>query len=259
MSNPPEASRECLTSSDYERIFAVLEHCSAAESLEQLKQLLMDALHEHFKFPNTTFLTGPTFVTAFADAEPVTTGRITPIIDEYQALWYQTDVFGTAQSLAKVRRTHAISHTHLGRIPSEARTYLQDFLFRHRLHSTGLMHLKLRHDAHGLVGIFDSEGRELTASHIASLGLLAPQLSNLAKTLPGHQAPCWRDKLTPRQRELADLLADGLTNDEIAATLVLSVDTVKKYVSRIFTLLRVRNRAEFVRLVMEDRLVSDDA
>ena len=58
--------------------------CAAAPTLSEFKHTLMDALHEHYRFPNTTFLTGPTFCGAFADPDPVTTGRITPIIDEYQ-------------------------------------------------------------------------------------------------------------------------------------------------------------------------------
>lgn len=47
----------------------------------------------------------------------------------------------------------------------------------------------------------------------------------------------------------------GLTTDEIAATLSLELDTVKKYVSRIFTITRVRNRVEFVKLVYADQPV----
>lgn len=58
--------------------------CAAAPTLSEFKHTLMDALHEHYRFANTTFLTGPTFCGAFADPDPVTTGRITPIIDEYQ-------------------------------------------------------------------------------------------------------------------------------------------------------------------------------
>jgi len=51
----------------------------------------MVALHDHYGCPNTTFLAGPTFTTAFADPNPVTTGRITPILDDYQAHWYLDD------------------------------------------------------------------------------------------------------------------------------------------------------------------------
>jgi DNA-binding CsgD family transcriptional regulator len=243
-----------LSAADYDRVFAILDYCSAARTLDQLKNLLMVALHDHYGCPNTTFLSGPTFTTAFADPNPVTTGRITPILDEYQAHWYLDDVFATAQSRATLLASPAITHTQLADVPSQSATYLRDFLYRKRLHSASVMHLELAHGGHGLVGIFDSEGKDLSGRDIAGLGILGRQLSLLCQTLPGQREPGWREKLTPRQIDLAELLADGHTNDEIAAILSLSPDTVKKYVSRILAVLHVRNRAEFVKLVYEQKL-----
>lgn len=248
-------TRDPLPSAEYERIFAVLDTVAAAPTLGEFKHTLMDALHEHYRFPNTTFLTGPTFRGAFADPDPVTTGRITPIIDEYQTGWYRTDMFASPQSFDALRRSSAISHTQLRQLPSTAIEYLEEFLYRRRLRSAAVLHLGLANDCHGLVGVFDSEGKDLPPSQIHALGLLARQLSTRAKTLPGSMRPGWRDRLTPRQRDIGELVADGLTNDEIAATLSLELDTVKKYVSRIFTITRVRNRVEFVKLVYADQPV----
>jgi DNA-binding NarL/FixJ family response regulator len=52
--------------------------------------------------------------------------------------------------------------------------------------------------------------------------------------------------LTPREREVLELIATGLTNDEIADRLVLGAGTVKTHVNHIFLKLGVRNRAEVV-------------
>lgn len=49
--------------------------------------------------------------------------------------------------------------------------------------------------------------------------------------------------LTPRQREVLNLLACGMTNNEIAKELVVTVNTVKKHVLAIFSTLKVNTRA----------------
>ena len=52
--------------------------------------------------------------------------------------------------------------------------------------------------------------------------------------------------LTAREREVLELIATGLTNDEIAERLVLGVGTIKTHVNHIFLKLGIRNRAEAV-------------
>ncbi|MBK1785292.1 response regulator [Prauserella cavernicola] len=62
--------------------------------------------------------------------------------------------------------------------------------------------------------------------------------------------------LTEREREVTALVAAGLSNDEIAARLVLSPATAKTHVSRIMTKLAVRDRAQLVVLAYESAMVT---
>ncbi|MGS2807586.1 response regulator transcription factor [Nocardia sp. MW-W600-9] len=55
------------------------------------------------------------------------------------------------------------------------------------------------------------------------------------------------DPRTPREREVRDLAAAGLTNREIATRLVLSERTVETHVRNILAELGVTNRAELAR------------
>ncbi|SCF13617.1 DNA-binding response regulator, NarL/FixJ family, contains REC and HTH domains [Micromonospora viridifaciens] len=61
--------------------------------------------------------------------------------------------------------------------------------------------------------------------------------------------------LTEREREVMALVAAGLSNDEIAARLVLSPATAKTHVSRIMTKAQARDRAQLVILAYESGLI----
>jgi two-component system, NarL family, response regulator DevR len=63
--------------------------------------------------------------------------------------------------------------------------------------------------------------------------------------LRGHRAPEERQpRLTKRHQELLELLADGLTNREIAGRLHLAEKTVRNYISELLTELGMRHRTE---------------
>jgi DNA-binding NarL/FixJ family response regulator len=63
------------------------------------------------------------------------------------------------------------------------------------------------------------------------------------------------DRLTSREREIVALVAEGLSNDEIAARLVVSPATAKTHVSRAMVKLAARDRAQLVVLAYETGLV----
>lgn len=72
---------------------------------------------------------------------------------------------------------------------------------------------------------------------------------------PARQLTALLDQLTEREREVVALVAAGLSNDEIAARLVVSPATAKTHVSRAMVKLGVRDRAQVVVLAYESGLV----
>jgi len=59
---------------------------------------------------------------------------------------------------------------------------------------------------------------------------------------PSHPFP----ELTEREREVLNLIARGLTNTEIATTLIISQKTVRNHISNIFSKLQVVDRAQAI-------------
>jgi DNA-binding NarL/FixJ family response regulator len=91
--------------------------------------------------------------------------------------------------------------------------------------------------------------------------LLAPEVTRqlvgryAARIRPARTSPD-DSPLTPRELEVLRLIADGLSNTEIAAALVISQETVKTYVSRILAKLGLRDRVQVVVHAYRHGLVS---
>lgn len=106
--------------------------------------------------------------------------------------------------------------------------------------------------------------RLIAAIHTIAAGdaLLAPAVTrrviDRVASAPGTDPAAGRRLrvLTPRERDVLELAARGLTNGEIAAALVVEESTVKTHVKRILAKLDLRDRVQAVILAYEAGLVS---
>jgi DNA-binding NarL/FixJ family response regulator len=65
------------------------------------------------------------------------------------------------------------------------------------------------------------------------------------------------DDLTPREAEVRSLIAAGLSNSEIASTLVVSEATVKTHINHVFSKIGARDRAQAVHYAYTHKLAGD--
>jgi DNA-binding NarL/FixJ family response regulator len=94
--------------------------------------------------------------------------------------------------------------------------------------------------------------RALAAGH----AYLSPSISNTVLTDYRQQVGEAGDKLTTREREVLQLLAEGLTAKEIAKRLDISAYTVDAHRSRILRKLQISSIGELVRYAMRNGLIS---
>ncbi|HJY94456.1 MAG TPA: tetratricopeptide repeat protein, partial [Streptosporangiaceae bacterium] len=97
---------------------------------------------------------------------------------------------------------------------------------------------------------------EAMAHEIANPQLLAQVTAALAETAGGAPGPL-PGNLTARQAEVLRLLADGLSNKEIAARLYLSPGTVERHLATIYRKLGLGGRVEAARYAVEHGLAQN--
>ena len=126
----------------------------------------------------------------------------------------------------------------------------------------------LRAGASGFM-LKDAPPEEIAAAvRIVASGeaLLAPTVTRAVieefarqQPTPQRTPPAAVAELTPREREVFDLLARGLSNPEICDQLVISEATTKTHVARIFQKLGLRDRVQAVIYAYETGLVRVDS
>ncbi len=122
----------------------------------------------------------------------------------------------------------------------------------------------LRSGASGFLIKDADPGELLRAIRVVAQGdsLLSPTVTRrvigeFAKRPARHPAPDPRiGLLTEREREVVALVAEGLTNEEIAERLVLSPATVRTHVSRAMVKLHARDRAQLVVFAFQSGLAT---
>ncbi|MCL2535397.1 MAG: LuxR C-terminal-related transcriptional regulator [Nocardiaceae bacterium] len=224
-----------LRTTDYRRVFEVLDRCADVRTVPEFRTRIVDAMIDVFPVRIATCFVGRDYASQFADPDATLAGaeaweRKRSV---YQKDWARFDIFGTPEARRRLEARRVASLTDLRDLPEESAVYVRDYLDAWRMRSVNAMSLDLPGQARALVGLFDNDEDALGPRDLTALQLLARQLSVLTRGLVPAPRRDLLAALTERQWEVAQLVADGLSNAAIARRLTLTEDTVKKYVSRI--------------------------
>lgn len=100
----------------------------------------------------------------------------------------------------------------------------------------------------------DTLGDAIRSAH-AGHSTLAPEATQ-ALIKNKSRPPKLGHDLSPREREVLTLVVEGLSNEEIAERLVISVNTVRKHVSACMSKLEAANRAQVAAQAVRHQIVS---
>jgi LuxR family maltose regulon positive regulatory protein len=84
---------------------------------------------------------------------------------------------------------------------------------------------------------------------------LKQYMQRLLDAFPGEDYSKWKNPLTPREVDVVRLLSQGLTYDQIANELTISLNTLKYHIKNIFSKLDVHNRTEAVLIAKKFELI----
>lgn len=194
----------------------------------------------------------------FEDLAPLTVGKTAKMLPEYQDRWARYDIFGSPAAMRQLVSSGLSSLDELqsmGQVPAAAEAYVRYFLLSTwRMQTAAALRLELSSGHTALLGMFDPEPGKIGASEAATLRVLSKQLSAMARGLPASRPQAALTRLSERQRQVVQLVADGLSNARIAEILSLAEDSVKKYVTRILTSTGCQSRMELALLARSQRI-----
>lgn len=223
-----------LQARDYRAALRVVDAASRANTLDDFRRTTLEALGAELGYADCTFFVGPTAEQAFADPRPAVAGRAGRMLEQYVRDCWRDDVFGRPHALSLFRRRRAVALRELPRpvTPGERR-YVERFLVANRIDDEIGVKLDTAGAGVALLGVLGDGRRPFDLRDVARLELVAGPLAGILRFyLRAERRANAAPRLSPREREVAELVAAGLTNREIARTLCVGEPTVKKHVTR---------------------------
>jgi DNA-binding CsgD family transcriptional regulator len=221
-----------LQREDYRRILAFMESVDREPDLVGFQSAVLGALERFFGWQRLSFQIGPDLTHALEAPGPKL-GYPALVLEEYAQRWGRYDVFKT-DTATRLLQARGVLSLHELPAPSdtEAKLYVERFMRPHRIANKAGFLIEVGARGVAFVGVANRSDRPVDARQAASLASLRRLLAPLLRAhLEADALARPHANLTRRERQVAALVASGLTNRQIAFDLSVSDETVKKHLT----------------------------
>ena len=208
---------------------------------------VLEGLARHLQYRMSGFTIGSDIESCFTDASIVCFGGLERMVSGYfESL--TDNIFTDPRVMQRLGGRGAVSLDDLP-VPSRDgyRAYVENLTRRAKISSKMFFHLSGERGITGVICLVDSEPDSFKDRDLFIVQILRKHLGNLLQQHvepPRAASPSAAAGLSPRQVEVVALLAQGLTNQQIAEELCIGVDTVKKHLTQALRVSGCRNRTQ---------------
>ena len=231
----PLPDGDSLGADDYGRLIRVIESVDHAVDLLEFRQRLADALRNWFGFLGVSVLHGETLEAALETGCGIQAGYSAQFLAQYRERWQFHDPLRAEPAMSRLLEAGVLR---LSDVAADSR-FRTEYLARNGMTDKVVMVIDGGPAGVLFLSIAIRDAPAASAREAAVLRslrrLLIPLVVGLLARHRAQEALRASWSLTPREWEVADLAAQGLTNQQIADRLFIGVHTVKKHLTRVLS------------------------
>lgn len=237
-----------LSDSDYRGVLEVLREAAAVEEANPFPKPLLDALRRLVPCDVVSYHEQPLGQPAVAFTGE-RRGEFTQEMRDAEVRYWHQDQLAPSDGARKISDFLSQREFHRLELYEEASRGLGvEYMMRLWLDPNGARGARLE---------FDRDAPDFSERDRAVLDVLLPHLKLFRRHAAGRRRRSeWRgervERLTPREREILELVAEGRTNAEVASLLWVSAGTVRKHLENAYEKLDVHTRTGAVAALLED-------
>ncbi len=234
-----------LSASDWEHALDVLGEAAAVEGPVPFPEPVLESLRRLVPCDVVSYHEQPLGVPAIAFAGE-RRGEWTVEICDAEACYWHQDHLGPVDGARMLSDVLSLREYHRLELYQEAGEPLGvEYMMRLWLDSRGDRGARLE---------FDRQSRDFQERDRAKLDLLLPYLKQFRRNAAARRRAATAPRgepveVTPREREVLELVAEGRTNNEVARILWISPGTVRKHLENSYETLGVHSRTAAVALL----------